>query len=323
MAYSTNPNLPKARAFALKMLILEELPLSVVANRCGIHRTTLWRWLRKWKDLNKNRQMTNYNSPSRKVGVKSRFGAALWCIPTICSEPKSHSNAITSDVIKLVLEAREKLKRCAEVIWHYLLHETGIIISLSSIKRIFRRHHIYDRNPKSHHARRIRLHRPAVLSPGSLVQTDTIHLIDPLTMKRTYVYTVIDLYSRMAYAKVHTVIRPGLAAKTVLKAESLFGFKFNVVQADNGAEFSRHFEQALVKAGIAVRHSRLGRPNDNAHIERFNRTIQEECTGRYHLGGKSITKLQGKIYEYLDFYNTKRVHLGIQLRTPIEMLQRC
>lgn len=36
MAYSTNSNLPKARAIALRMLIIEQLPLFVVANRCGV-----------------------------------------------------------------------------------------------------------------------------------------------------------------------------------------------------------------------------------------------------------------------------------------------
>ena len=40
MAYSTNPNLPKARAIALQLLIREQLPLYVVANRCGVHRST-------------------------------------------------------------------------------------------------------------------------------------------------------------------------------------------------------------------------------------------------------------------------------------------
>lgn len=52
MAYSTNPNLPKARAAALRLLLVERMPLSVVANRCGVHRTTMWRWLRKWRKLN-------------------------------------------------------------------------------------------------------------------------------------------------------------------------------------------------------------------------------------------------------------------------------
>jgi len=43
MAYSNNPNLPKARAIAMKLLIAEVLPSAVVANKCGVHCSTVWR----------------------------------------------------------------------------------------------------------------------------------------------------------------------------------------------------------------------------------------------------------------------------------------
>jgi len=36
MAYSINPNLPKARALALKPLINERLPLQVLFNKYGV-----------------------------------------------------------------------------------------------------------------------------------------------------------------------------------------------------------------------------------------------------------------------------------------------
>jgi len=52
MAYSTNPNLPKARAIAMRLLIVEGLPSTVVANKCGVHRSTVWRWKKKWDELN-------------------------------------------------------------------------------------------------------------------------------------------------------------------------------------------------------------------------------------------------------------------------------
>jgi transposase InsO family protein len=85
----------------------------------------------------------------------------------------------------------------------------------------------------------------------------------------------------MVHAEIHHHIRPGIAASVIARAEAQFGFRFSMVQADNGPEFGRYFEQTMKRNGILTRHSRLGRPNDNAHIERFNRTIQEECLGRY------------------------------------------
>jgi transposase InsO family protein len=154
------------------------------------------------------------------------------------------------------------------------------------------------------------------------VETDTIHYVCPYTGRRRYVYTVIDLYSRMAHAEVHPRILPGLAAAAVLRAQASFGFAFAMVQADNGPEFGRYFEQALARRSIQTRHTRLGRPNDNAHIERFNRTVQEECLGSRISSRVANATLQAKINEYIEFYNQERVHLGIQLLTPSQMLRR-
>ena len=95
-----------------------------------------------------------------------------------------------------------------------------------------------------------------------------------------------------------------------------------MVQSDNGLEFARYFEERLETRGIQIRHTRLGRPNDNAHIERFNRTIQEECTGNYYLETEPLKSMDNKIISYIDFYNHKRIHLGIGYRTPAEMLHR-
>ena len=73
---------------------------------------------------------------------------------------------------------------------------------------------------------------------------------------------------------------------------------------------------------MTVRYSRLHRPNDNAHIERFNRTIQTECIGHHWRVSVPLSKQQARLTTYLAYYNNERVHLGIQLRTPSQMLHR-
>lgn len=193
------------------------------------------------------------------------------------------------------------------------------IYPLSSVRRILKRHHYI--NGRKKRVRPSNPIRPLVTKPGELVQTDTVHYVCPFTKRRKYVYTVIDLFTRMTYAEIYNHIRPGIAAKVVIKASERFGFKFNTVQADNGPEYSRYFEEALSRQNITTRHSRIHRPNDNAHIERFNRTIQEECLGRYLDFGIPNKQIQAKLNTYLEFYNTKRVHLGLQYRTPQQMLQ--
>lgn len=320
MAYSTNPNLPKARATALKLLLLEKLPLQVVANRCGVHRSTIWRWKQKWDTLNEFRQLTNDNRPARTVG-KEHLRLCRWLIATGSSRPQTSPTAVSQEIVTLVLTIREQLKRCAEVVWHHLVTTLRVSVSLSSVRRILRRHHYFD-GARKKRVRPDNPRRPHVTRPGELVQTDTIHHVDPASGRRLYYYTVIDLFTRMTHVILAPKLSPGLAARAVLEAQDSWGLTISMVQADNGPEYGRYFEQVLRARGITTRHSRLHRPNDNAHIERFNRTIQTECIGYSWHRSVPLQHQRDTLTAYLDYYNTKRVHLGIQMQIPTQMLRR-
>lgn len=209
MAYSNNPNLPKARAAALRLLVEEGLPASTVAIRCGVHRSTVWRWKRKWEQLNARVQFANSNRPSRPVGLKNKLTSCRWIIATVSSRPHSHAWAIPDEIVQRVLAARKTLNRCAEVVWYHVTTVFGIGVSLSSVRRILRRHHCFDG------ARRLRLkrdnsRRPQPTRPGELVQTDTTHHVDPFSGRRLYYYTVIDLFTRMTHVILAPKLSPGL-----------------------------------------------------------------------------------------------------------------
>ena len=320
MAYSNNPNLPHARATALRLLVVDQLPLQLVARKCGVHRSTIWRWKCKWDKLNEQWQKDNPNRPTRAVG-RSKLLRYRWSVPTESSRPHSHAWTIPQSVVAQVLVVRATLNRCAEVVWHHLTTVLGVTISLSSVRRILRRHHCFD-GARKKRVRPDNPHRPHVTRPGELVQTDTIHHVNPFSGRKLYYYTVIDLFTRMSYVTMSTQLRQGLAAQAVLAAQKQWGFPIAMAQADNGPEYGRYFEQQLKRHGIQTRHSRLGRPNDNAHIERFNRTIQTECIGYYWRTSVPLARQREKLSRYVDFYNNERIHLGIQYRAPYEMLQR-
>lgn len=320
MAYSSNPNLPKARAIAMQLLVRERVPLQIVANRCGVHRSTVWRWRRKWDVLNQHVQMDNPNRPNRVYSRTNHLNRCIWRIPTTISRPHTSPTAVSQELVGLVLAVRARLKRCAEVVWHHLVTVLAVSVSLSTVRRILwrsgvargRKNRIRRDNPK----------RPVVTRPGELVQTDTIHHVDPRSGRRLYYYTVIDLFTRMTYVTLASKLRQGLAAQAVLEAQQHWGVPIAMIQADNGPEYGRYFDQQMKRANIQTRHSRLHRPNDNAHIERFNRTIQEECIGYHWNRSVPLQSQQGRLTAYLEYYNTKRVHLSLQLLTPMQMLQR-
>lgn len=321
MSYCTRKNIEIARGKAIKMLVVEKKPVGAVADRFGVHRSTIWRWYKKWKKINNHIEFIN---PVRRqyLGISPyKYEICKWRIESESSSPK-HPHMLGEDLVQLVLDVRDQIKRCAEVVWHHINKVLCISISLSSVRRILKCHHRMVKL-KYHRNRQYKsIPRPKILNPGDLVEIDTIHLFNPISKQKRYMYTVIDLYTRMAYVRVYEDLKPGHSIDAITEAEQYFGFKFKIVQSDNGLEFARYFETKLEAKGIQIRHTRLGRPNDNAHIERFNRTIQEECTGPYYLESEPLKKLDNKILNYIDFYNYKRIHLGLEYRTPAEMLHR-
>lgn len=319
MAYCTIKTMPQTRGKAMKMLIINKKSVQVVANQFGVNRTTIWRWYKKWQAQNQHVLLSNSVKHKHNPPSQFRLDACKWSIPTRAAIPL-HPHSLPDDYIRLVLDVRDQLKRCAEVVWHYINNVLCIKISLSSVRRILKKYHYTTKRKKRSQGKGIK--RPKALMAGDLVEIDTIHLYNPISKRKRYIYTVIDVYSRMAYARAYDELRPGLSVRTIKEAEAKFGIKFKVVQSDNGPEFSTYFEDRITTKSRVVRHTRLGRPNDNAHIERFNRTIQEECTGNYFVRSISLATLNSHIDQYLDYYNYNRIHLGISYRTPSEMLQR-
>jgi transposase InsO family protein len=235
-------------------------------------------------------------------------------IPTRSSAPKSHPNQLAQHKIDAIVGQRKKHSRCAKVV-HRELQNQGIIVSLSSVERTLKRRGlIKHRSPwKRWH---LSGERPEAVVTGDLVQIDTIHFV--IHDKRLYVYTIIDLASRWAYAKVSARINTYQSLKFVKEAQGIAGFTFKMIQSDHGPEFSVWFTEHIGKVNIQHRHSRVRKSNDNAHIERFNRTLQEECLNKVNQNFKSFKKA---INEYLPYYNGERLHLGINYSTPLAVVR--
>jgi transposase InsO family protein len=239
----------------------------------------------------------------------------VFIIPTESSRPNHHPYEIPIEIVKKIVGLRlESGGRCSEVIHQMALNE-GINISLSTVKRILGRAGMIKRKSpwKRMHPH---MDRPQVLKEGDLVQIDTIHIMQNQRDK-IYIYTLLDVFSRWAHALATERINTHRSLNFVQQATKESSFQFICIQSDNGSEFSQTFTQRLK---ITHRHSRVRKPNDNAHLERFNRTIQQEFLSKLPVDVSTINK---HMPEYLKYYNEERLHLGIGLRTPREILSKC
>lgn len=292
MAYSKNPNLPKVRAEAVKM-VRAGVSTRAVARHFGYSQSVIVKWCKK--------------VPPDVYQYK--------VIPTESSRPRHHPKELDEAVVKRILELRAETKRGADFI-HFLLQRDGVAVSLSSVKRTLSRHGLtkYSKWKKWHQ----QIPRPLPELPGLLVEADTIHS-GRKDGSELYIYTLIDVHSRWTHALPASRISAAGAARFASQAQLAAPFVFRTVQTDHGPEFSKWFTKKLLEQQTEHRHSRVRKPNDNAHIERFNRTIQEECISRLP---RKLEVWQREIPDYIYYYNNDRPHMGIGWLTPAEKLQK-
>ncbi len=281
--------MPSIRKEAAQLLIRKKWSTRKVARHFGFNQSTIVRWFKKSK-------LYGYHP-----------------IPTLSSKPKHHSKELSNELVWKIFHQRIKTKRCAEVIRQELKNE-GVVVSLSSVKRTLDRLGLLKKRSiyKRYHPP---VDRPYPLKPGDLVEIDTIHIMVD-KKKRIYIYVLIDVYSRWVCAKAYQKIGGGPSLKFVREAQKYAPFPFRMLQSDHGPEFGNWF---LAQVQKNHRFTRIGKPNDNAHVERFNRTLQEECTDKVK---KNVWSLNRAIKKYLRYYNNKRLHMGISLRAPIQLLTK-
>ena len=121
----------------------------------------------------------------------------------------------------------------------------------------------------------------------------------------------------MTHAIPALAINTHRSLKFVDNARTLLPFKLQTLQSDHGPEFSKWFTKRIIERGMAHRHSRVRTPSDNGHLERFNRTLQEECLNRI---SRNLKSWQKEIPEYLRYYNHERPHMGLGMKTPIQKI---
>ena len=288
MSYTINPMMPRIRREAAQ-LVYKGWSTRKVARHFGFSQSAVVKWFKKSK-------MYGYHS-----------------IPTQSSKPKHHPKELKLDVIKKIIDIRLKTRRTSEVV-HQMLLNQGVSVSLNSVRRTIDRHGLMKkRSPwKRYHPP---VERPIPFKPGDLVQLDTIHrMIDD--KKRLYVFVLLDVHSRWVFARAYERMSAATSVQFVRQAQQEAPFHFNMLQSDHGPEFGKWFVSRIRKSH---RYTRIGKPNDNAHIERFNRTLQEECLDKIP---DSVFEINCALKNYLRYYNYERLHLGISLRVPMQLITK-
>ena len=93
----------------------------------------------------------------------------------------------------------------------------------------------------------------------------------------------------------------------------------DVLRVDNGPEFlSGDFVTWAESNGMMIHYIQPGEPNQNAYIERFNRTYREEVLNLYLF--RNLQEVRDITYWWMIGYNEERPHDSLDDLTPAEYI---
>lgn len=157
--------------------------------------------------------------------------------------------------------------------------------------------------------------------PGYLLGQDTYYVGTIKGVGRIYQQTVIDTYSRVAFAKLYDR-KNAIVAAEVLNDQVLPWFEEQGVRVlrvltDRGTEYcgrieSHEYELYLAIEDIDHTRTKAKSPQTNGICERFHQTIQNEfyATAFRKKVYSSIDELQEDLNKWLEEYNECRPHTG-------------
>jgi putative transposase len=135
-----------------------------------------------------------------------------------------------------------------------------------------------------------------------------------------FLISVIDGYSRYI---VHHELRMHMQEYdveiTIQRALEKYPEAKPRIISDNGSQFlSRDFAEFLKLTGLNHIRTSVNYPQSNGKIERFQRTISEECLTKVSM--IDLEDARRQISKYIIFYNTKRLHSSLFYLTPEDFL---
>ena len=278
--------------FRTKLMALHQqgVPFTQLSAEYGVAREVLGRWWARYQvgDLPALRPQSRrpHRSPTRL------------------------STAIECQILEL------RLRRWSAV---RIAHELGV--GHSSVHRVLTRHGVnrlaQPIRPKS---RRYEKQRP-----GELVHIDLKYLPALRNARHDFEFAAVDDFSREAVVSI-TTAQTSVAATVFLEhVAATLPYPIEAVLTDNAFAFTMRyarysdrltrFQQACASLGITHRVVRPYRPETNGKVERFFRTVNDECLHVRPLF--TFAERSRAVDEFVWYYNHERPHLSLGGMTPI------
>jgi len=287
--------------------------LEATREAFGAKRSTLFNWWKIYKESGYEEKSLNPGKQVRRINNKREVH------PLILKEIRRLRIEICPNM------GKAKVKKNLD---EYCRKNNLPIYSESKVGRIIKDKKIYHHRQKISHFGKIKEIKRSkkerkpndfnIKKPGDLVEIDVVVRI--VNGVRRYIITAVDVHSRYALAICYNRHNSISAKRFFQKLEIIFPGEIKAVQTDNGSEFHKYFMDYLKEKEIIHYWNYKGKPYRQGHIEKFNRTIQEEFVDWNEMWLDDINEFNVKLIEWIDWYNSKRFHWSLNLMTPVDYL---
>lgn len=196
-----------------------------------------------------------------------------------------------------------------------------LAIGHSTVQRVLERHgqNQLPRPP------RVKPRRYEKQRPGELVHIDLKYLPALRDARNDFEFAAVDDFSREAVVSIHTDATSLTAASFLEHVAASLPYAIEAVLTDNAFVFTmRHalhhdrltrFQQVCAALGIRHYLLRPYAPQSNGKVERFFRTIDDECLHVRPLF--TFAARSRAVDDFVWYYNHERPHLSLGGMTPV------
>jgi transposase InsO family protein len=227
---------------------------------------------------------------------------------------------------------RASPSRVSARVEHRILHLRGQRLSAVRIAHALRIGHSTVQRVLERHGQN-QLPRPARPTPrryekqrpGELVHLDLKYLPALRNARNDFEFAAVDDFSREAVVSIRTDATSSAAASFLEQVAATLPYAIEAVLTDNAFAFTmRHalhsdrltrFQQACAALGIRHHLLRPYAPQSNGKVERFFRTVNDECLHVRPLF--TFAARSRAVEDFVWYYNHERPHLSLGGMTPV------
>ena len=264
------------------------------------------------------REMAQEALKHHKISIK--LACAMFLVSETCFRYKPRVREENNEIVDWLLRLT-----CAHRNWGFglcFLYLRNVKGFLWNHKRVYRIYRELELNLRIKPKKRIIRERPEALKvPGAVNESwsmDFMH--DSLADSRSYrIFNVIDDFNREALGMEVDLSLP--SERVIRSLEEIIEWrgKNKAIRCDNGPEYiSSKLKNWAYRKNIDIKYIQPGNPQQNAYVERFNRTVRYDWLNQDIFD--DIEEVQEKATRWLWHYNNERPNMAIGGLIPMQKL---